>query len=201
MGYKEREVGGLYTKLTDPQNNNLKEFIDSLPPNLTYHSNFASNPEAMEDNSEAAEGAEMDHHKKKNKLQKAECKICKKVLAKGSLKKHMEVLHAGVKLECDKCSEDFDTRKELWIHKQKVHQAMKKGRVEKVKSTNDNSKDSENSMDSNSALVIDENSMDSSLGFGDNTLDFSLVLDDNTMDSSMFENTLNETLNSLEENV
>jgi len=196
--YKEREVGGLYTKLTNPQNNNLKEFIDSLPPNLTYHSNFAPNHEAMEEN---AEGAEGDHNKRKNKLQKAECKICKKMLAKGSLKKHMEVLHAGVKLECDKCSEDFDTRKELWIHKQKVHQAMKKGRVEKVKSANDNSKDSENSMDSNSALVIDENSLDSSLGFGDNTLDSSLGLDDNTMDSSMFENALNETLNSLEENV
>ena len=70
-----------------------------------------------------------------------------------------------------------------------------------MKSVNDNSKDSENSMDSNSTLVIDENPLDSSLGFGDNTLDSSLGLDDNTMDSSMFENTLNETLNSLEENV
>ena len=199
--YKEREVGGLYTNLTNPQNNNLQEFINSLPTNLTYHSTFATKPEAMEESSETAEGAEGDPSKRKNKLQKTECKICKKMLAKGSLKKHMEVLHAGVKLDCDKCSEDFDTRKELWIHKQKVHQAMKKGRVEKVKSVNDNSKDSENSMDSNSTLVIDENPLDSSLGFGDNTLDSSLGLDDNTMDSSMFESTLNETLNSLEENV
>jgi len=152
--YKEKEVRKEYQELKNEYNKDIEEFIKSLPRKITYHSRFdnvANNLDNVANNLDETLNLELSVDAKlktaKPKSNQVVCKICNKTLSRGSLKKHMEVIHSGLKFPCDECSQEFDSKRDLWVHKKKVHTVKaKKEKLSRIKS--DKSSAGENSMDS-----------------------------------------------------
>ena len=212
--YKYREEGVQYVEMENVQDGGIQAFIKSLPQTITYNSVFEASPHVSKNNPneptkvEANPTTEGDEKKKRTKPKQVECPVCQRTLAQGSMKKHMQVLHSAVKFtaNCDQCDLEFDTRKELWTHKQKAHQ-VKAGR-KSTKLTKINSHNSSVDENSCNSGVVEGSSHSSSVT--DNSHKYSLentsmespmledVLDD-TMDNTLLGNMINESLNNLDE--
>ena len=147
--YKEKEVRKMkeYHELKNEYNKDIEEFIKSLPRKITYHSRFDNVANNLDETLNLELPVEAKLKTAKPKSNQVVCKICNKTLSRGSLKKHMEVIHSGLKFPCDECSQEFDSKRDLWVHKKKVHTVKaKREKLSRIKS--DKSSVGENSMDS-----------------------------------------------------
>lgn len=131
-----KEAGKTFTEMQNVHDQSIQEFIRSLPQNISYNTVFENSNGNLDETLKDDDAEVNEKTKKKPKQNLTTCKICQKTLGKGSLNNHMKILHSGVKLNCDQCNMDFNNKKDLWTHKQKIHQVMKKSKSAKTKLDN-----------------------------------------------------------------
>eukprot|EP00092_Neocalanus_flemingeri_P021973 GFUD01023830.1.p1 GENE.GFUD01023830.1~~GFUD01023830.1.p1 ORF type:complete len:381 (-),score=82.71 GFUD01023830.1:23-1165(-) len=190
--YKDKDVSADYTDLENSHNKSIEDFIKTLPEDISYHSEFDQSTENLEEADYIMERInQMDHSldenmvpnleeeegsKKKFKTQRVTCEVCQKTLSKGSIKNHMRLVHSGVKnVECDACSDKFESKMEVVRHKAREHPAKDRRRARLGRIMSNNSSLDESSRDGTNNSVLDENSRD-----GIN----SQILDENSRDGA-----------------
>jgi len=221
--YKEKNVDLDYSNLENIQNSSIEDFIKTLPHDLSYKTEFKSKSEIVEegdyildrlnqvDNETVSINTDNDPMKKKRK-ERVTCEVCKKSLSKGSIVNHMRIFHSGVKnFECEVCNEKFESKMEVIKHKAKVHPREKRGKLNRIISSNSTLDDSSQDGISTSSIA-DENSMDSTemelvtrnlkhenvdSGVSSNSYDEDSFLEGTTNNTLLNENSLDTTENLL----
>jgi len=174
--YKEKDDLSKYTKLENSHNQNINDFIRTLPQDITYNSEFDLSATASlheTDDYDQDRIKQMDNtieenimtslnedesNKKKFKTKRVTCEICFKTLSIGSLKNHMRLVH----FECDVCCEKFQSKIEVMKHRATEHNKDFKERYSKLSRVmSTNSFLDEASCDGVSSSLLDESSRES----------------------------------------